>query len=159
MKNITYNRNLYLKIDGGVLTIHGEQDESITKLEAEIGTTKETHRSTTEPSSTRGRTKSTSRNGSCTYSEAVAGSSFFPKGFGFYVGINSEESTTVHLPETPEDGTILVIKSERSPPLGNRTITIKPTTNNTVDGYRELYIAISHGCKTLLFHSNNWNVV
>jgi hypothetical protein len=77
----------------------------------------------------------------------------------FYIGVVSEKPVTIYLPEDPTDGTIIIVKAEMTPPLGNRKITISTMDGSKIDGYSDSIITVSHGCSRFIFNNNGWHVI
>ena len=76
-----------------------------------------------------------------------------------YIGVVSEKPVTVYLPEDPTDGTIIIVKAEMTPPLGNRKITIATMDGSKIDGYSESIITVSHGCSRFIFNNKGWHII
>lgn len=77
----------------------------------------------------------------------------------FYIGVNSEKTTTVYLPAAAGDGKIVIIKAEMRPPLGSRRVNIATTDGSLIDGYSEAAITVSHGCKVLIRNDGQWYII
>ena len=77
----------------------------------------------------------------------------------FYIGVVSEKASTIHLPTTVGDGKIIIIKSEMTPPLGNRKITIVTDDGSKIDGSSSYTIQVSHEVIRLIRHNNSWHVI
>lgn len=89
----------------------------------------------------------------------LTGSTYYSTEDTCYIGVDSKEPTTVYLPADPEDGRIIIVKSEMTPPMGNRKITIKSPDGDTIDGYSEIVMTVSHDCKQLLYRGKGWHII
>jgi len=76
-----------------------------------------------------------------------------------YIGVDSKEPTTIHLPADPEDGRIIIIKAEMKPPLGNRKVTVVGQNGALIDGYSEYTISVSNESVTVIFRGGNWYII
>lgn len=85
--------------------------------------------------------------------------SYHARSDDFYIAVNSTKATTIYLPGNPADGKILIIKSEMTPPILSRMITITTRDGILIDGYRETAISVSHDSKTLIYHNNGWHII
>lgn len=77
----------------------------------------------------------------------------------FYIGVNSDEPTTVYLPTEPVDGKIIIIKAEMKPPIGNRKITIKCLNDDLIDSYGEYVIQVSYESITVIYRGEGWHII
>jgi hypothetical protein len=105
------------------------------------------------------RTKSSSRRSSGIINTTSAGATFHATSDQQYIGVNSDKASTIYLPRTPEDGKVIIVKSEMKPPLGGRKITITTSDGSLIDGYDDITITVSHDCKTLVYHNNAWHLI
>jgi hypothetical protein len=80
-------------------------------------------------------------------------------GSAYYIGVDSKEPTTIHLPADAEDGKIYIIKAEMKPPLGNRKITIVGAGAELIDGYQDYTISVSNESVTVIFRGGNWHII
>lgn len=96
---------------------------------------------------------------SCELSTILVNDSYYATANDFYIGVDSTGPTTIFLPESPNDGTILTVKSEMKPPVGNRKITIKSVADELIDGYTEFVIQVSHEYLTILYRGNSWHII
>jgi len=77
----------------------------------------------------------------------------------FYIGVASEKAVTVYLPAAAADGTIIVIKAEMKPPLGNRKVQILTCDGTSIDGYSDAAITVSHGARVLIRNHGEWFII
>lgn len=77
----------------------------------------------------------------------------------FYIGVNSNEPTTIYLPADPVDGKFIIVKAEMKPPLGSRKITVKCSNDDLIDGYSEYVIQVSHESLTLIYCNEEWHII
>lgn len=77
----------------------------------------------------------------------------------FYIGVDSNEPTTVYLPTEPVDGKIIVVKAEMKPPIGNRKITVKCLNDELIDGYIEYVIQVSNESVSVIYRGNSWHII
>jgi len=87
------------------------------------------------------------------------GSSYTANTTDCYIGVNSEEPTTIYLPADAESGLLLIIKAEMSAPLGNRKVTIKTLNTSTINGQETLVLETPWESVTVIFHNQNWFTV
>ena len=103
--------------------------------------------------------KITSRRGSRRAKTTTAESTYYSTADEFYIGVSSEKPVTVYLPAAATDGTIIIVKAEMKPPMGNRKVHIATTDGSTIDGYSDASITVSHGSKVLIRNRNNWFII
>lgn len=77
----------------------------------------------------------------------------------FYIGVESDGPSTVHLPIDVEDGCQIVVKAEMKPPLGNRKITILTQDGSKIDGSISYVIQVSYECVWLIKRGENWHII
>jgi hypothetical protein len=77
----------------------------------------------------------------------------------FYIGVASEKAVTVYLPAAAADGTIIVVKAEMKPPLGNRKVQILTCDGSSIDGYSDAAITVSHGARVLIRNHGEWFII
>lgn len=77
----------------------------------------------------------------------------------FYIGVNSDGPSTVHLPKDAEDGCQIVVKAEMKPPLGNRKITIITQDGSKIDGASSYVIQVSHESLWVIKCGSNWHII
>lgn len=97
--------------------------------------------------------------GDPTVNTVSTGSDYYATETDCYIGIDSKEPSTVHLPADPEDGRIIIVKAEMSPPLGNRKITIVGQDGDLIDGYSNKVIQTSNESVTVIFHRGQWRII
>ena len=77
----------------------------------------------------------------------------------FYIGVDSDGPSTVHLPPDADDGCQIVVKAEMKPPMGNRKITILTDDGSKIDGYSDYVITVSHDYVWLIRRGDGWHVI
>jgi hypothetical protein len=77
----------------------------------------------------------------------------------WYIGVNCKSPVTISLIDTVEDGFELIVKLEVGAPIGNRKVTIKPTSNQKIDGNSSKILQEPYESMTLVFRSNNWYII
>lgn len=95
----------------------------------------------------------------CTNNTVQVGSTYTATADDFYIGVESDEPTTIYLPTEPIDGKIIIVKAEMKPPLGNRKITVKCLDDDLIDGYSEYVIQVSHESLTLIYSAKSWHII
>ena len=94
-----------------------------------------------------------------TVDTVLTGSDYYATETDCYIGIDSKEPSTVHLPANPANGRIIIVKAEMKPPLGNRKITIVGQNGALIDGYSDYIISVSYESVTVLFRGKNWHII
>lgn len=89
----------------------------------------------------------------------LIGSTYRATNNDFYIGVDSNESVTVYLPEDPFQGKRIIVKAEMKPPLGSRIITVKSSNDSLIDGYSDQVIQVSHGCLSVIFRGQEWHII
>lgn len=77
----------------------------------------------------------------------------------FYIGINSDGPSTVHLPKDAEDGDQIVVKAEMKPPLGNRKITLVTEDGSKIDGASTYVIQVSYESVWVIRRGDAWHII
>jgi hypothetical protein len=77
----------------------------------------------------------------------------------FYIGVNSDGPSIIHLPEDAENGFQLVIKAEMKPPMGNRKITIIDDAGYKIDGAASYVIQVSYESLWLIKRDSHWYII
>jgi hypothetical protein len=77
----------------------------------------------------------------------------------YYIGVNSSGPVTITLPGDCQDCDEYIIKAEMKPPLGNRKVTIVGANGETIDGYPDYIIEVSHDYVRLICNGGNWWVI
>lgn len=77
----------------------------------------------------------------------------------YYIGVNSDRSTTITLPADPPDCEQIIVKAEMGPPLGNRKITITTSDGSTIDGKTEYIIEVPWQSLWVLYRDKNWFII
>lgn len=90
---------------------------------------------------------------------ALTGSTYTATNDDFYIGVDSDEPTTVYLPEETVDGKVIVVKAEMKPPIGNRKIVVKCSNDDLIDGYSQYTIQVSHESVTLIYRGGGWHII
>jgi hypothetical protein len=98
-------------------------------------------------------------NSSCQCKTTLVSEDYIAEMDDCYIGVNSDGPVTISLPSDIPDGKIYIIKAEMKPPLGNRKITIKSLVDETIDGYTDRVIQVSHESVTLIYRGNEWHLI
>jgi hypothetical protein len=77
----------------------------------------------------------------------------------FYVGVESDGPSTVHLPVDALDGFELIIKAEMKPPLGNRKITVVTEDGSKIDGASSYVIQVSYESLWVIRRGDDWHII
>lgn len=78
----------------------------------------------------------------------------------YYIGVRSDNPVTIILPECSNTCTQIVVKAEMGPPLGNRKVTILPSSNtSTIDGDSEYVMNIPWESVQLFCRDGNWFII
>ena len=97
----------------------------------------------------------------CSCNSVFISSDYIANSSDYYIGVRSDGPVTVILPEC-EANTChqLVIKAEMGAPLGNRKVTILPSSNtNTIDGDTEYVMNIPWESVRLFCRDGNWFII
>ena len=95
----------------------------------------------------------------CRNNTILVGSTYRATNDDFYIGVDSNEPTTVYLPTEPVDGKIIIVKAEMKPPIGNRKVTVKCLNDDLIDGYSEYVIQVSNESLTIIYRGNGWHKI
>ena len=95
----------------------------------------------------------------CKNNTVLVGSTYRAGDDDFYIGVDSDEPTTIYLPTEPVEGKIIIVKAEMDPPIGNRKITVKCNNDCLIDGYKEHIIQVSNESVTALYRGNEWHII
>ena len=95
----------------------------------------------------------------CTINTILVNDTYYANTEDCYIGVNSENATTIYLPKKPEDGKIIIVKAEMKPPLGFRKVTITTVDGTLIDGYYEYVIENSYETITVLYRDDEWKIV
>jgi hypothetical protein len=76
-----------------------------------------------------------------------------------YIGVQSNVSVTVLLPEGCGDGKKITVKAEMGPPLGNRKVTIETSDGSKIDGDEEYILTIPYEYVNMIFRDGNWHII
>jgi hypothetical protein len=77
----------------------------------------------------------------------------------FYIGVESDGPSTVHLPPDAEDGCQIVVKAEMKPPLGNRKITIVTEDGSKIDGANTYVMQVSYESVWVIRRGDGWHII
>ena len=77
----------------------------------------------------------------------------------FYIGVDSDGPSTVHLPPDAEDGCQIVVKAEMKPPLGNRKITVLTDDGSKIDGSNSYVIQVSYEAVWVIRRGDGWHII
>lgn len=78
----------------------------------------------------------------------------------YYIGVRSDDPVTITLPECGNTCCQIVIKAEMGPPLGNRKVTILPSSNtSTIDGDTDYILNIPWESVQLFCRDGNWFII
>jgi hypothetical protein len=77
----------------------------------------------------------------------------------FYIGVNSEEPTTITLPPDCDNCQIIVIKAEMGPPLGNRKVTVTTSDGSLIDGSDDYILTTPYESVTVICNGGDWYVI
>lgn len=95
----------------------------------------------------------------CKNNTILVGSTYRATADDFYIGVDSNEPTTIYLPGEVVEGKIIVVKAEMMPPIGSRKITIKCLNDDLIDGYSEYVIQVSHESVTVIYRGDGWHII
>jgi hypothetical protein len=94
----------------------------------------------------------------CNYNTILVSQSYNASDTDYYIGVNSNQATTVTLPINPSNGKQIIIKAEMTPPVGSRKITIKTGDNTLIDGAVTQVLQQSYQVINLIFR-DNWYII
>lgn len=77
----------------------------------------------------------------------------------FYIGVDSDGPSIVHLPPDAEDGCQIIVKAEMKPPLGNRKITIITEDGSKIDGATSYVIQVSYESVWVIRRGDAWHII
>lgn len=86
-------------------------------------------------------------------------SNYYASEDDFYIGVNSDGPSTVHLPPNAEDGCQIVVKAEMKPPLGNRKITVLTDDGSKIDGSSSYVMQVSYEYLWVIRRGDAWHVI
>lgn len=78
--------------------------------------------------------------GECLMNTKLISSDYTVTNEDCYIGVNSQSSVIIILPDNTPNGKHFYIKAEMSPPLGNRKIIIKTSHNSLIDDQTQIVI-------------------
>jgi hypothetical protein len=93
---------------------------------------------------------------SCNCSTILISEDYIANSNDCYIGVNSNSDVTILLPENPSDGTIIIVKAEMGPPLGNRKVTVETFDTSIIDGNGSYVMTIPYESVTLLYRGGDW---
>ena len=96
--------------------------------------------------------------GTCECIAKLVTSSYQVQESDYYIGVNSDQPTTITLPLVQKCKR-LVIKAEMGPPLGNRTITIVALGGALIDGAVNYLLQTPYSSVSLQFNGGNWYII
>jgi hypothetical protein len=76
-----------------------------------------------------------------------------------YLGVNSNNQTTITLPFEPEDGKLVIVKAEMPSPFVNKKVTITTSDGSSIDGNPKYFITKPYGVLRVVYHGSNWYVI
>jgi hypothetical protein len=77
----------------------------------------------------------------------------------YYIGVNSDESVTITLPEDCTDCCKIIIKAEMGPPLGNRKVIITTLDGALIDGEDDYTLVVPYGSVKLICRGGDWHKI
>lgn len=86
-------------------------------------------------------------------------SNYYASEDDFYIGVESDGPSTVHLPPHAEDGCQIVVKAEMKPPLGNRKITVVTDDGSKIDGASSYVIQVSYEAVWVIKRGDAWHII
>lgn len=98
-------------------------------------------------------------NSLCELNTVLVSTSYSATAQDCYIGVNSQDPTTILLPTGIEDGRMIIVKAEMGSPIGNRKITITTEDGSLIDGNANLIIKVPYGYVTLLHRGGAWHVI
>lgn len=75
-----------------------------------------------------------------------------------YIGVSSDSPVGILLPNEVADGSIIIVKLEMGPPIGNRKVTVFGD-QCTIDYNGSYILTTPYESVTLIYRSNNWNII
>lgn len=97
-------------------------------------------------------------NCNCVKTTSITGS-YYIRRDDHYISVAATKPSTVYLPINVSDGKIIIVKSEMTPPMCGRYITITTVDGSKIDGYTDATITVSHDCKSFIFQNANWHII
>jgi hypothetical protein len=95
----------------------------------------------------------------CTCNAIVVSSSYSATSTDFYIGVNSENPTTITLPPQCTDCDQIIVKAEMGPPLGNRKVTVTTSDGSLIDDATDYVMEVPYESVQLLCRGGNWHIV
>lgn len=77
----------------------------------------------------------------------------------YYIGVNSEDSVTILLPEECEECCEIIVKAEMGPPLGNRKVYIETSDGSKIDNLDQIVIEVPWESVRLFCRGGNWYTI
>lgn len=75
-----------------------------------------------------------------------------------YIGVNAEIPTTITLPINVSNGTMIIVKSEMGPPVGNRKVKIVVEDGSDIDGTASITLQSPYECLYVIYR-DGWHVI
>jgi hypothetical protein len=95
-------------------------------------------------------------NGSSVLSTIVITDNYIANESHEYIGAKLSSESILTLPESPPNGTNIVIKLQMGPPIGNRKLKIKGYGNCLIDGTQSVILTVPYQSVTLLYNDGEW---
>jgi len=96
---------------------------------------------------------------SCLVNTILVNDTYYANTEDCYIGVDSEDATTIYLPKNPTDGKIIIVKAEMGPPLGFRKVTVTSDDGTLIDGYYEYVMQTPYESITVLYRGNEWKII
>jgi len=77
----------------------------------------------------------------------------------FYIGVNSNNATTITLPPNAANCTKIIVKAEMGPPLGNRKITVTTSDGSFIDEDDSIDITVPYQSLTFIKNGDDWWII
>ena len=97
--------------------------------------------------------------GTCTCNTTLVSKDYAALLTDYYIGIDGAGPVTITLPVTPSTCVQYVIKAEMGPSLGDRKVTVKATSPNTIDGELTYVLQQPYEFVVIIFRGNDWHVI
>jgi len=95
----------------------------------------------------------------CIFNTVLVNETYYSVANDCYIGVDSEEPTTIYLPTDPVDGKYIIVKAEMGAPLGNRKVTVTTDDESLIDGKEQYIMKTPYESVTLLFRGDEWHTV
>lgn len=77
----------------------------------------------------------------------------------YYIGVNSNEPSTVYLPTNPVDGMEIIVKVEMSAPVGNRKVTVIAPEGSLIDGQSSVVLQNPYEKLHVIYRKPDWHII